>query len=343
MKLIVLYQELAYYTLRCMEALATEHSVEIHIVALPVNKEAPFQFKTDRTLLHIYNRHEMDRHQLQSLVDQLQPNLIYCAGWIDKEYLQLVKHNRKRYKTLLGFDNQWHGTWRQYAAILYGRLFLRPLFHYAFVPGNRQRDFALKLGFAESSIFTGAYSADVNTFFSYYQPEKPQHKTFLYVGRYVAQKNIQVLWEAFIEVLPEIGHEWKLICAGTGDITPIQHSNIVHHGFVQPTDFQRILDASDIYILPSTFEPWGVSVHEMAAAGFPMILSTAVGAGEAFLEEGKNGYRFAAQDKEALKTHLKTMARLSADELQRMRIHSHQLAHRITPKTWAQQLMKAMS
>ena len=40
-----------------------------------------------------------------------------------------------------------------------------------------------------------------------------------------------------------------------------------------------ILQGCGVYILPSHFEPWGVSVHEMGVAGFPMLaLPDAIGA-----------------------------------------------------------------
>lgn len=342
MKFIILYQELAFYTLRCIEALASEFNVEVHIVSKPVNKEAPFEFETNDKNIHFYNREQTSLEQLQSLVDSLNPNLIFCAGWIDKDYVTLAKNNMNRYATLLGFDNQWRGTPKQYLSIIYGRLFLKPKFDYAFVPGKKQQAFALKLGFANDKIITGAYSADIETFNGYYQPSKPRNKAFLYVGRYVQQKNIEMLWQAFIEVLPEIGRDWKLICAGTGDIAPMQHVNIIHKGFVQPKDFQSILNESDIYILPSTFEPWGVSVHEMACAGFPMILSKEVGASEVFLEEGKNGFLFNPNDKEALKQKMKQMAALNDATLQLMREQSHSFGQIITPSTWAEQLMRAI-
>ncbi len=342
LKIIILYQELAFYTLRCIEALASEHGVEIHMVSKPVNKEAPFKFETNNSRIHFYNRDKYDMAKLQKLVNTVSPNLIYCAGWIDKEYLQLVKNNKKDYNTLLGFDNQWLGTLKQRLATIYGRLFLKPHFKYSFVPGAKQKAFAQKLGFRNENIITGAYSADISTFNEYYNPNKKHHNTFLYVGRYVQQKNIEMLWQAFIEILPEIGNDWKLICAGTGNIAPINHSNIIHKGFVQPKDFQNILNESNIYILPSCFEPWGVSVHEMACAGFPMILSEKVGASEVFLEEGKNGFLFNPNDKEALKQKMKQMVTLSANELQKMREQSHSFGQRITPSTWADQLMSAM-
>lgn len=342
MKVVVLYQELAGYILSCFEQAVKEHGVEFHVVSLPINKEAPFQFDNTTPGIFHYSRKQMDFDALCALVDKVHPSLIHCAGWVDKDYLKVVKRYHGKMKTTLGFDNQWHGTMKQRLATIYGHLFLKPHFDYAFVPGQKQAAFAQKLGFKKQQILTGIYSADIATFNAFYNPTKQRNKTFLYVGRYVQQKNIELLWQAFIEILPEIGIDWKLICAGTGDIAPLQHPNIIHKGFVQPKDFKSILDQSDIYLLPSTFEPWGVSVHEMACSGFPMILSKEVGASEVFLEEGKNGYLFDPANKEELKQKMKRLAAMDDVELQRMRELSHEYGQRITPSTWAKQLMRAI-
>lgn len=342
MKVVILYQELAGYILSCFEQTVKDYGVEFHVVSLPVNKEAPFQFKSDSGKIFFYSRKEMSRDDLMALVEKVQPQLIHCAGWVDKDYLAVAKKYHGRIKTTLGFDNQWQATLKQRLATVYGRLFLKPSFDYAFVPGNKQAAFARKLGFDDAHILKGIYAADLSIFNAYYQAEKKKKNTFLYVGRYVKQKNIEMLWQAFVEILPQIGDEWKLICAGTGDIPPFEHPNIIHKGFIQPSDFQSILEESDIYLLTSTFEPWGVSVHEMAAAGFPMILSREVGASEAFLEEGKNGYLFNPTDKEELKRKMVTMASLSESELNEMRKHSHRLAQTITPGIWAERFVKAI-
>lgn len=47
---------------------------------------------------------------------------------------------------------------------VYGRIKIKPLFDYAFVPGSLQKTFAQKLAFPIEGIITGAYSCDVNTF-----------------------------------------------------------------------------------------------------------------------------------------------------------------------------------
>jgi glycosyltransferase involved in cell wall biosynthesis len=95
--------------------------------------------------------------------------------------------------------------------------------------------------------------------------------------------------------------------------------------------------------MPSHIEPWGVVLHEMAAAGMPVIASSKVGATAAFLEDGKNGFVFEPSDKIKLKSLLKKFSMMSAQELSAMSAHSNRLASQITPALWAKQLKALMS
>jgi hypothetical protein len=61
-------------------------------------------------------------------------------------------------------DNQWLRTPKQLLGIMSSRIYLRPSFDAAFLPGPRQRDYALRLGFRRDRIFEGFYAADVEAF-----------------------------------------------------------------------------------------------------------------------------------------------------------------------------------
>src|SRR5207247_481782 len=127
---------------------------------------------------------------------------------------------------------------------------------------------------------------------------------FLYVGRYYDFKGITDLWEAFIQLQSARPNEWELWCLGAGSIAPVEHPKIKHFGFVQPTDLEPIIEQCGVFVLPSRFEPWGVVAQEYVASGFPLLLSRAVGAGEAFLEPGKNGYFFESGNVAQIKEQL---------------------------------------
>jgi glycosyltransferase involved in cell wall biosynthesis len=64
------------------------------------------------------------------------------------------------------------------------------------------------------------------------------------------------------------------------------------------------LVSSDIFVLPSNQEPWGLVVNEAAFCGLPLVLSSAVGAGSDLLKTGENGYIFETGNQNSLYQYL---------------------------------------
>jgi glycosyltransferase involved in cell wall biosynthesis len=218
-------------------------------------------------------------------------------------------------------------------------------FSHCWVPGSLQYEYALRLGFKKDQIATGAYSCDIDLFHDQYianvaGKKKQFPKRFIYVGRYVEHKGIKDLWNAFIDLQNEDPNDWELWCIGTGDIEPIKHQKIKHFGFVQPADLFKYIKETGVFVLPSHFEPWGVVVHEFAAAGFPIICSIEVGARVVFVEQNINGYIYKAGNIGDLKKQLKKIIELNDKDLLQMGEKSVEKAQQITPKIWSETLMK---
>ncbi|MFM7311035.1 MAG: glycosyltransferase [Flavobacteriales bacterium] len=346
-RILILYRELAGYFIDCVEYLCEHHDVQADIVAYPINSEAPFQFKHSQRI-RIFSRAEMNLEQLTSLTQSGDYQLIFCGGWFDNDYLSALR--QRQCPSLLGFDNAWEGSLKQQLATLYARWRIRPLFDYAFVPGKEQQRFARKMGFKKSHIISGAYSCNVQHFDATYhqrlQRENHDEKKLIYAGRYIQAKFLPELFEAWIELAHEQRLEgWTLHAIGTGDLYPSRtlHPSIVHHGFLQPQEMLRVMQEGDAFILPSRFEPWGVVVHEFAAAGYPLILSSSVRASEAFLSEPMNGYSFPSGNRHALRETLLRMIQTSHVQRLEMGVQSRALAESITPATWASSLYACMA
>jgi glycosyltransferase involved in cell wall biosynthesis len=342
MKILFLYTELADYFLKCCEKLS--ESAEVHIVRWPVNKEAPFDFKPSGNLF-LYEKKNYTYPQLKQLVAGINPTMIVCSGWIDKDYLKIASFYYRKIPTIMSCDTRWTGSIKQYLALILSRIFLLKTFSHAWVPGEAQKKYVLKLGFRKNRIKEGFYCCDLPRFNQIYESTfAKKHsnlpKRFIYAGRYYEFKGVKDLWAAFIELQNESPSDWELWCLGAGDLEPVQHPKIKHFGFVQPSDLSPILEQSLVFILPSKFEPWGVVVQEYAASGFPLLLSRSVGAGEAFLAEAENGYTFAAGNKKELKGQLKKIMNLSPKELISMSERSHELAQAHTPYKWVNSLLE---
>jgi glycosyltransferase involved in cell wall biosynthesis len=103
----------------------------------------------------------------------------------------------------------------------------------------------------------------------------------LFLGRFHPVKNLPALIEAWTLVRPE---GWELVLAGADDsghrdelerlvATLNVQTEIRFMGFLSPTEKQALLHDSDLFVLPSATENFGVAVAEALATGLPAIVS----------------------------------------------------------------------
>ncbi len=340
-KIAFLYSEVAGYFLACVKSLVKE--ADVLIVRWPVNSEAPFKLPEIEGCT-ILTKTDFDKATLIEKVQAFDPTTVICSGWMDRDYLNIVKTLDKKVKRVLSLDNHWTGNPKQQIARLISPFYLKRLFSHAWVPGTKQQQFAKKLGFGKTTL-TGFYCADTALFNEKFENTFPQKKQtfpkrFLYVARYVKHKGIFEMWEAFKQLQNEAPNDWELFCLGTGAEweNRVEHEKIKHIGFVQPSEMDAYMAQTGVYILPSKFEPWGVSVQEFAVGGFPLLLSEEIAAAETFLKN--NGISFKADSVEALKKAMKTIIALSDAELVEMGEKSHVLGMQYTPADWTKKIVE---
>ncbi len=345
-KILFLYTELAEYFIACVKELSKK--AEVFIVHWPINKEAPFKFNFPDTIT-TFEKNNLHFADLQSLVTkEIDPDIIICSGWIDRDYIKLVNTCKKSIPKVLSMDNHWNGSIKQKLASKLGKLTKLKSFTHSWVPGKPQLEYAVKLGFSKEKILLGFYCADTEKFNQYYHKTfEKKHKAFpkriLYVGRYIEAKGIKLLWKAFANAKKTLGEDWELWCLGKGDIEPIESEGIKHFGFVQPKDMAHYIENTSIFVLPSQFEPWGVVVQEYATAGFPIICSNAVGAASRFLKDGENGYSFKTNNIKSLEESLKKMMSLNQEGYVRVSKASHQIGMQHTPQVWSETILSTLN
>jgi glycosyltransferase involved in cell wall biosynthesis len=67
-------------------------------------------------------------------------------------------------------------------------------------------------------------------------------------------------------------------------------------GWQSYNDLPDIYRQASLFVLPSTFEPWGLVVNEAMAAGLPVVLSNDVGCLPDLLDVQLNGWSFKGSD-----------------------------------------------
>ena len=237
----------------------------------------------------------------------------------------------------------------QFIAYILGKIgFFSLFFSHAWVSGVYQFEYARKLGFKKSQICFNLYSADLNLFNDCFQScivnkKNLYPRRFLFVGRFEREKGLDVLIEAWNKLGSKKG-VWQLHLIGNGSLNSVLSAvpGVTIKPFLQPEQLVKEIALSGCFILPSRFEPWGVVVHELAAAGLPIITSNVVGSSTEFLIEGYNGFEFEVNDSSSLAKVMFEIIRLSDKELIKMGLRSHELAQRITPSTSALNLLSVI-
>ena len=343
-KIVFLHSELAQYFLACLKCLAER--AEITVFHWPINPEAPFKFKN---LKEIKLVEKSDNNQLDIIdrLNEINPDIIVISGWRDKDYIKAIRGLTNKPRVVLALDNPWNGKLKQRIWAAYFKVFLKGFFTHCWIPGNLQASYAKKLGFKEDELLKNLYSCDATHFHAIYNNrlrKESRPNRFLYVGRYSKEKGIFSLWQAFIELVDEKKMKWELWCMGTGPEfeNRILHPQIKHFGFVQPEDMDELIKNVDVFVLPSTYEPWGLVVHEMVCAGMPLITSDKVGATEKFLVNDQNGCIFNANSGQDLKKNLQKISEKTDNEIVAMSKFSYELSFQVTPSTWRAALLEIL-
>ncbi|MFO7586501.1 MAG: glycosyltransferase family 4 protein, partial [Gemmatimonadota bacterium] len=165
--------------------------------------------------------------------------------------------------------------------------------------GSRNRDFYRTLGIQADRIFVVPYAVD-NAFFRDRAREArtrrqevrrthglPEEASIvLFASKLTERKKPDHLLEAFAALLRRLP-DAHLAFAGSGEMEIILrrraasmglHSKVSFLGFRNQSELPALFAVSDVFVLPSVNEPWGLVINEAMAAGLPVVVSAEVGA-----------------------------------------------------------------
>ena len=170
------------------------------------------------------------------------------------------------------------------------------------LPGGSglHRDLFRNYGMSDNRIFFLPMMVDNS---KYYKENTEKSLTnsenlkFIFIGRLVPEKNIQLLVKSFQTVLLQ-GKKVELNIIGDGICKKELHdiigenSNIKFLGKKFGADLLQFYQDAHVLVLPSNFEPWGLVVNEALATGLPVICSSAVGAANDLVLQPNTGWVF---------------------------------------------------
>ncbi len=330
---LFLFRELAGYFISCVEELSATNTVDIEVVYWPVNAQAPLVLTGGNGVKWI-PKEKWNRNEAIELDRNGEYRCVIVSGWSDADYNAFVKSNGQS-KKILAFDTQWKNSLKLLLGSQWMKWKWKGYYHGAWVPGDRQAKLARAMGFASSEIATGFYVADLQGIDHSYRASISNDFKIGFVSRLVKEKGFPKVLEGMRGVLNDNAN-WNVHVWGTGplmDVMP-RHDQICYHGFTQPNDLKKVWSDLDVFVLASEYEPWGVVVHEAAGAGLPIIATSAVGAADAFVDDGKNGWIIPVGDSASVCRLLLELYQMTIGEREKMRQISIEKSKMISKNQW---------
>lgn len=173
------------------------------------------------------------------------------------------------------------------------------------VDGKSQRAFLIQEGIlheGQAEVFGKGSISGVNT--TRFKPNRETREqirkqiriqenylTYIFLGRLNKDKGISELFEAFNKLASEIDNVFLLMVGKDEEGYINKLPNFVHiiegknfHYYGRTLEPEKVLNAGDVFVLPTHREGFGTSVLEAACIGLPCICSDAYGVLDSYVE-----------------------------------------------------------
>jgi len=349
MRVVICWTEVSGYMGACWRELSARAGLDVSVVAFaPAGgaSSAPFDTSVIRGVrcetLSPEQRENADH--VAAVVIARNPDVIVLCGWAVKSYVALATNpTLTNCRFVLALDTPLKENLRQRIGKQWMRGFLKRM-DAAIVAGERSANLAAYLGVPPERICRGMYAIDVDAMGAAAEMRAAGGaawpRRFLLVGRYVPEKAIDRLIEAYRLYRAGLngsdGDPWPLTCCGKGDLAALLRGvdGVRDIGFVQPAELPRVLADHGALILPSRYEPWGAALVEGCAAGLPVIATEECGASLDVVRSFHNGLLTSAEDPAGLARAMLWMHQ-HADRLPDMGKRSRELASAFSAQRWA--------
>ena len=111
---------------------------------------------------------------------------------------------------------------------------------------------------------------------------KEECTRYLYTGSLTYPKGCDILLEAITKLLADKGRDIRITIAGSGpylgEFERIDDPRLSILGYVSPSDIGDLYQCHDVFVFPSRYDGWALSVIEALASGMYVISTRSVGA-----------------------------------------------------------------
>mgnify|MGYP006277056959 FL=1 len=204
--------------------------------------------------------------------------------------------------------------------------------------------------FPNQTLYNIPYHCDLSSFREAAQQPSGHSSTveFLCCGQMIYRKGVDLLLRAFDGLVQE-GLPVRLRLVGREadlpemlrDLSEEAKSRIEFIGFQSPNALPSLFAQSDVFVLPSRHDGWGVVVNQALGSGLPMICSDAVGAAHDLILSEENGVRVPAGQVGPLREQMRRLA-TQPDVRSAWGERSAELVDAWTPEAGAQRWVDAI-
>lgn len=265
-----------------------------------------------------------DREKIAQLHDILKATdyeMMVINGYVGTVNMWLIEYARRKHiPYAIETDTPLHIPQNPIKRLV-KELYLKRIFRgkaYGFPGGTRQKEVFKHYGMDPSRIHIMPMTVDTEKFSDVAKAQskdfyKEKHgfsgkKVILYAGRFVDVKNIPSLLSAAAK-LRKRHADFVLCLIGKGPLCDdikilADQLGIADITWVEPyklmPELAEYYSLADTFVLPSSFEPWGLVVNEALACKVPVIAANQVGCVDDLIQRGHNGDVYETGDVDAL-------------------------------------------
>ena len=201
--------------------------------------------------------------------------------------------------------------------VIFNKLFyilIDPFIDIYLAIGSKNKEYYIKNFISKKKIIMMPYVVNNNLFYPKQKIKKSNKIKLLFAGKLIKRKGVDILLKSILLLNNRIKHKNKydLLIVGDGymenfiknfiKINKIYNVKIL--SFKNEKELSKIYQKSDIFIMPSYSEPWGLTVNEALASKNAIICSDKVGSSYDLVKNGVNGYLFREKDPKHLAERL---------------------------------------
>ena len=286
-------------------------------------------------------------------ITEFKPDVVNLTGYYDiASWTVLFYCKLKGIKTILSNESTANDHARNGVKEYFKTLIIKQFDGY-FNFGKLSENYILSLGINPQKMLVKKNCVDNKVLKEIYLKHYPKRneqqqllnvapKNFIFVGRLIDYKNLFYFLDAFHLARQKSKENWGVIILGDGELKTdlqqfISNKNIQNVSFQSGVSWQHVplyLALSNVLVLPSYSEPWGLVVNEAMACGLPVIVSEKCGCAIDLVKNGENGFIVEPNNIEQLTNLMLKFMNQEVDSEQ-MGLVSEQIIAEYSPKNVA--------